>query len=175
MNRLKRVTSLSFLFCLFALIGFAQAPVAPPAVGRVSGTVVDAQGKPVSYATVTLLRKDSSVVSGDLSKDDGSFSIGPTGVGSFILRVNAIGLLQKTVPVEITADNPNKKVNVKVSAAATALKSVEVVGERPLMEMSVDKKVFNVEKNITTAGGSATDVLSNVPAVTVDADGNVSL
>jgi len=175
MNRIKRFAQLSILFCLQSIFVYSQTSPAPQ-IGKVSGKVVDAQNKPVSYATVTLLRSDASVVSGDLSKDDGSFSIGPTGTGTFTLRINAIGLQEKSISVEVTADAPNKNVgSVKVVSSATSLKSVEVVGERPLMEMSVDKKVFNVEKNITTAGGSATDVLSNVPAVTVDADGNVSL
>jgi len=175
MNRIKRFAQLSILFCLQTILAYSQTTPAPQ-IGKVSGKVVDAQNKPVSYATVTLLRSDASVVSGDLSKDDGSFSIGPTGTGTFTLRINAIGLQEKSISVEVTADAPDKNVgSVKVVASATSLKSVEVVGERPLMEMSVDKKVFNVEKNITTAGGSATDVLSNVPAVTVDADGNVSL
>src|SRR6185437_4949743 len=59
-------------------------------IGRVLGKLVDAQKKPVSYATVTLLRTDSSVVNGDLTKDDGSFSISPTGTGNFILKIDAI-------------------------------------------------------------------------------------
>src|SRR5690606_21978292 len=56
-----------------------------------------------------------------------------------------------------------------------ALDEVVVTSERPLMEMGIDKKVFNVDKNITSTGGSATDVLQNVPSVSVDVDGAVSL
>jgi len=145
-------------------------------IGRVLGKLVDAQKKPVSYATVTLLRTDSSVVNGDLTKDDGSFSISPTGTGNFILKIDAIGMKSKSVPVAVTADAPIKDIgSITVGAGTTNLKGVTVVGEKPLMQMSVDKKVFNVEQNITTAGGSATDVLSNVPSVSVDVDGNVSL
>jgi len=150
----------------------------PPAqnIGSINGTLVNAQKKPVSYATVTLLRPDSSVVNGDLSKDDGSFSITPTGLGAFTLRIEAIGLKVLFVPVQVTAAAPDKNLgNVQVTASQHTLKEVNIVGERPLMEMNVDKKVFNVEKNTTTAGGSASDVLSNVPSVTVDVDGNVSL
>ena len=92
------------------------------------------------------------------------------------LRIEAIGLKVINVPVQITAASPNKDLgNIQVTTTQNTLKEVDVVGERPLMEMSVDKKVFNVEKNITTAGGSATDVLANVPSVSVDVDGNVSL
>src|SRR5580658_9271104 len=60
--------------------------------GSIKGKLVDAQNEPVSYATVTLLRADSSVVNGDLSQDDGSFKITPTGIGSFFLRIQALGI-----------------------------------------------------------------------------------
>lgn len=152
------------------------AAQAPATTGKVSGKLIDAQNAPVSYATVTLLRKDSSVVNGDLSKDDGSFSISPTGVGNFLLRIESIGVTTKYINVTITGDSTDKKLgNIKILQSETALKQVNIVGEKPVVELKVDKKVFNVEKNITSTGGSATDVLQNVPSVSVDVDGNVSL
>jgi len=177
------------LFTFFIIISASSSPAiaqtdsvqkstTQPAqnIGSISGIVVDAKDNPVSYATVTLLRSDSSVVNGDLSKDDGSFMISPTGIGKFLLRIEAIGIATKTTPVEITTAKPSQKLgNIKISSTTNSLKGVTITGEKALMEMQVDKKVFNVEKNITTAGGSATDVLSNVPSVSVDVDGNVSL
>ncbi len=62
-----------------------------------------------------------------------------------------------------------------VKVTSNTLDAVQIKGERPIMEMGIDKKVFNVEKNTTADGGSASDVLQNVPSVTVDADGAVSL
>ncbi|XZF13240.1 TonB-dependent receptor domain-containing protein [Chitinophagaceae bacterium MMS25-I14] len=162
---------------------YAQTPTGTPAAapaaqqtGKLSGRLLDAKGQPVAYATVTLLRADSSVANGDLTKDNGSFSIQPTGTGKFRLRISALGFQEKNIDVIISADAPEKDLGkIALAATATRLKEVEITGERPVMEMSVDKKVFNVEKNITTAGGSASDVLSNVPSVSVDVDGNVSL
>jgi len=160
---------------LFTPFTYAQTG-APAATGSISGRLVDAKNNPVSYATVTLLRPDSSVVNGDLSKDDGSFRVAPVGPGNYRLRIQAIGLNTKTINVQITPDVPDKKMgDIKVAETQTNLKEVDIVGEKPIMELKVDKKVFNVEKNTTTAGGSATDVLQNVPSVSVDADGNVSL
>jgi iron complex outermembrane recepter protein len=145
-------------------------------IGSVTGVLINSQKKPVSYATITLMRSDSTVVNGDLSKDDGSFSISPTGVGNFTLRIQAIGLKVINMPVSISPKSPDKDLgNITVVTSQNTLKEVDIVAEKPMMEMNVDKKVFNVEKNITTAGGSATDVLSNVPSVSVDVDGNVSL
>jgi len=155
----------------------APAQAAPAKGGTVSGILVDNQNKPLAYATVTLLRADSTVVNGDLTKDDGSFSISPTGTGTFILSISAIGLKSRFIPGITIAPGAMKKDlgNVKATSSTNSLKEVDIVAEKPIMQMDVDKKVFNVEKNTTTAGGSASDVLSNVPAVSVDVDGNVSL
>jgi len=170
-----------FSVSLFAQTSTTKSPDATSAtnasVGKVSGKLIDASNNPVSYATVTLLRQDSTVVNGDLTQDDGSFNIINTGLGTFILRINAIGLDKKIIPnIQITDAVPLKNLGkIKVNAGPTKLKEVNIVGEKPIMEMKVDKKVFNVEKNTTTAGGSASDVLQNVPSVSVDVDGNVSL
>jgi len=173
--RLPLLSIVLLIYFLAATPAFAQKP-GVPTTGSISGKLVDAKNNPVSYATVTLLKADSTVVNGDLSKDDGSFSISPTGIGSFRLRIESIGILTKFVSVQVTADALNKKMgNIKLGETENNLDEVSVVGEKPIMELKVDKKVFNVEKNTTTAGGSAADVLQNVPSVSVDADGNVSL
>src|SRR5690606_13167036 len=65
--------------------------------------------------------------------------------------------------------------NIRLKTTATALKGVEVVGEKPAFTMEIDKRVFNVDKNLASVGGTATDVLRQVPSVNVDIDGNVSV
>jgi iron complex outermembrane receptor protein len=167
------------LFCFF-LIAAACLDVAAQEqlqAGRVTGRIIDAQKKGVPYATVTLLRKDSTVVNGALTDDDGKFTVEPTGIGYFTLRVSGIGIKTRTVNnIHISVDSLEKNLGaVTATSSAQNLKELEVTGEKAMMEMSIDKKVFNVEKNITTAGGSASDVLQNVPSVSVDVDGNVSL
>ncbi|MCW3120572.1 MAG: TonB-dependent receptor [Flavipsychrobacter sp.] len=169
-----------FPVVILILAFFTQSVLAQPGspvkTGSVSGKLADAKNNPVSYATVTLLRSDSSVVNGDLSKDDGSFNIAPAAIGKLRLRIESIGMATRFINVELTEGQPDKKLGtIKIAETENKLKEVSVVGEKAVMELKVDKKVFNVEKNTTTAGGSATDVLQNVPAVSVDADGNVSL
>ena len=149
---------------------------APATTGRVSGKLTDAKNAPISYATVTLFRTDSSLVNGDLSKDDGSFSIGPTGLGKFYLKIESLGAATRFINVSVTADSAERNLGkIKITADEKVLKEASIVGSKPTVELKVDKKVFNVEKNITSSGGSATDVLQNVPSVSVDVDGNVSL
>jgi len=163
-------------FVLFLLLAQVFHSFAQTGGGSVTGKLADTKSAPVSYATVTLLRTDSSVVSGDLTKEDGTFAIQGVPAGTFRLRVEAMGYNTKFVNVELTAAANEKNVGtIKLSASEQSLNEVSVVGEKPIMELKVDKKVFNVEKNTTTAGGSAADVLQNVPAVSVDADGTVSL
>lgn len=181
---MKRVGSYSFIIIFLCFVPFpllaqdaSSGTPGTEATGKITGRLIDSKKKAVSYATVTLLRTDSTVVNGDLSKEDGNFSIAPTGFGNFILRINAIGLQTQFIKdISVSTGTPDKNLgNIVVSVGDNALKTVEVVGEKPLMQMTVDKKVFNVEKNTTATGGSAADVLQNVPSVSVDANGNVSL
>lgn len=148
-----------------------------PAAGKISGKIIDQKKAAVAYATITLLRPDSSVVNGDLTKEDGGFQIAPTGFGRFILRINAIGFDAQYVPnILVTPQEQEKNLgNLTVTVTSQRLTEVQVTGERPMMEMSFDKRVFNVEKNITATGGNAADVLKNVPSLAVDVDGDILL
>src|ERR1700753_3471715 len=125
---LLRYALVMLMFSLAVTPALAQPPSA-----SISGKLTDSKNKPVSYATVTLLRADSSVVNGDLSKDDGSFSISSTGFGTFMLKGSGVGLKSLIVPgVELTANAPTKSVGkVKVAAASNTLKEVSITGERP--------------------------------------------
>jgi len=181
MKRIGVYNLITIILCCFSQAVLGQdAPSETPAndlTGKVSGRIVDAKNKPIPFATIVLLRSDSSVVNGDLSKEDGGFSISPSGFGNFRLRINAIGFNALTIgDVIVSSSLPEKNVgNIKLNTEDNTLKQVDIVGEKPLMYMGIDKKVFNVEKDITSSGGSALDVLQNVPSVSVDADGNVSL
>lgn len=145
--------------------------------GKVTGRIVDAQKKPVAFATVALMRSDSSIVGGDMTGEDGFFTIEPIDMSTYMLKVSGIGINTKIVTgiVVTPAASEKNTGNIAVAQTAQTLKGVEVTGERNMMEISADKKVFNVDKNITTAGGSASDVLQNIPSLSVDVDGTVSL
>lgn len=146
-------------------------------IGKVKGVLISDKNSPVSYVSVTLLNSSQQAVNGALTDDQGKFEIAQTGAGNFSIKVNGIGYEDKVVNnILITEKDPVAnlgKITVKVTS--NTLDAVQIKGERPIMEMGIDKKVFNVEKNTTADGGSASDVLQNVPSVTVDADGAVSL
>ncbi|MRG44176.1 outer membrane beta-barrel protein [Chitinophaga sp. SYP-B3965] len=139
------------------------------------GKLLDAQtGKPVEYASVAVLNaSDSTLITGMLSKGNGDFSFRPIKPGSYILKIYFIGYetFFKAVTVKTTADVGN----IRLKTTSRNLKGVEVVGEKPAFTMAIDKRVFNVDKNLSSVGGTATDVLRQVPSVNVDIDGNVSV
>lgn len=171
--RFYRILLSTALFLLVGIIDvFAQA-----ASHKLNGRVVDAQNKAVEYATITLLRKDSSVVNGALSESDGNFTIEAVPNGEYMLRVTGISIQSKFVTgVMVDGTTEEKKVGtIKIATTTQQLKGVELTGEKAAMEMSIDKKVFNVDKNLAAAGGSATDVMQSIPSVSVDVDGGISL
>jgi outer membrane receptor for ferrienterochelin and colicin len=148
-------------------------------VGRISGVVIDSiTNKPMDYATVGLYRATGKApITGVLTDEKGNFKIDGIKPGSYRLEVSFIGYPNKIVTgVETTLSKPDKNVgNVIVSPGAKALKEVTVEGTRSLIENKIDKIVYNAEKDLTAAGGNATDVLQKVPLVSVDMNGNVAL
>ena len=147
------------------------------AIGRIYGKVIDNQKKPVSYASVSLrtFGKDS-LIGGQLTEDNGDFSITDLPFGAYNLKINYLGykdIVQKVMVV------PNKMEqdlgNLVMSPDVTKLKEVVITGDNAMMEMKPDRKVFNVSKDISARGGTGLDVMKNIPSVSVDADGNVTL
>jgi len=170
-------------------------------MGHFYGKVVETTtGKPVDAASVQLIqnkfdsvskkRKDV-IVGGMLTTKKGEFSMENLPVmASYKLKITAIGF--KTIEMKVNFDlnmaaaktgdfssmlsGVDKDLgNIKLETDALQLQNVTVTASKPLLEMKIDRKVFNVEKNLTSIGGTAVDVMKNVPSVNVDIDGNVSL
>ncbi|WP_161596924.1 outer membrane beta-barrel family protein [Chitinophaga vietnamensis] len=167
---------------LFQCSLFAQQPggngkAAAGNTGSLYGKLIDAQtGKPIEYASVALLRPDSSVATGMLSKPNGDFSFENIALGKYLLKINFIGY--ETIFKAATLSGKSANVdagNIKLKPNVKSLAAVNVVGEKPAYTMAIDKRVFNVDKNLASIGGTATDVLKQVPSVNVDIDGNVSV
>lgn len=152
-----------------------QQPGGQQQQAEILGKLIDDQtGKPVEYASVALLKStDSTVVTGMLSKGNGDFDFRNIAPGKYILKIYFIGY--ETIFKGVTVRQSSDVGNIRLKTTATALKGVEVVGEKPAFTMEIDKRVFNVEKNLASMGGTATDVLRQVPSVNVDIDGNVSV
>ncbi|MDQ6609321.1 MAG: TonB-dependent receptor [Bacteroidota bacterium] len=169
--------------------------------GHFYGKVVDAANNGLEAASVILVTKkmDSAtktmkevVVGGMLTTGSGDFSIENVPLfGRYTLRITGIGF--KTVEKAVGFDMPNRDAasggdmttmlgaldkdlgNLKIEMDEKVLGNVTVTASRPMMTLGIDRKIFNVDRNLTSAGGTAVDIMKNVPSVNVDIDGNVTL
>lgn len=178
---MKRLLILLIILCSF-ISAKAQLGVGgggPSTVGKISGTLIDSVSKqPLGYASVALFRATgTSPINGVLTNEKGEFRIDGVHPGSYKIRIVYVGYPDKFVGGIVTTDSkPDKNVGqVLVAPSRKALKEVSVTAAAPLVENKIDKIVYNAEKDLTSAGGNATDVLQKVPLVSVDINGNVSL
>jgi uncharacterized membrane protein len=142
---------------------------------QISGKVIDSENnEPVSYATVSVLTKDSSLVTGALSDGLGSFQVSVE-PGDYNIKVQFVSYETKTISIKVAAGERKDLGQIRLSVSDKQLEEVIVEGERTQMELKLDKRVFNVGKDLSNLGGSASDILDNLPSVTVDVEGNVEL
>ncbi|TLU99630.1 outer membrane beta-barrel family protein [Dyadobacter luticola] len=145
---------------------------------KVTGKIVDgASNAPLAYASIRLFKTtDSSFVAGAITDETGGFIVEIV-AGSYYALSEFIGYKPHfTSGIKLSATNsPLNLGSIKVAASARTLDEVTVQAEKSTMELSLDKKIFNVGKDLANAGGTAVDILTNVPSVAVDVEGNVSL
>ncbi len=174
---------LCLLLFAFSLPLFAQKPnVSMPATGRLYGKVIDAAtNDPVAYASVTVLytlpNGQDSLVTGALTLENGDFNFTGLPMGAYNVKASFMGNKDVVKRARLTAPGNSEQDlgNLGMTPETTLLKAAEVTAEKSSTTLSLEKRVFNVDKNITAAGGTAEDVLKNVPSVTVDMDGNAKL
>jgi hypothetical protein len=176
---LCRQPAVYFIISLFIWSGAQAAGSKGGRAGtaRVYGRVIDAQTRhPADYASVSILlvAKDS-LISGMLTESNGDFSFDNIPKGTFRLKVTYMGYKDYVKTITVAAGAEQDLGNIAIETNAKKLNEVVVTGERAASTLAVDKKVFNVDKDLSSRGGSAMDVMQNLPGVAVDADGNVTL
>ena len=170
MNKLLPVT----LF-LITLVGYAQGAQGPQEPIKITGTVLDQEtDQPLEYATLVLQNvRNPDKVTGGITDANGKFEV-ETAPGNYNVSVEYISY--KSYKLENQNLRSSKDLGViRLALDVSQLAEEEVVGERTTVELRLDKKVYNVGSDLTVKGGSVTDVLSNVPSVSVDVEGNISL
>ena len=147
--------------------------------GEVSGRVLDgATEEAVAYATVSVIDADSEeLVKGTVTEDNGNFFIDGVEQGTYFLRVNFIGYSAYNTDVfTLDRDNPNQFFRrIYMGSSAQELDEVVVSEQRSSFETRLDRRIFNVENDLVSEGGTTLDVLGNVPGIEVDIDDNISL
>ncbi|MGB3776487.1 MAG: TonB-dependent receptor, partial [Leeuwenhoekiella sp.] len=163
---------LAFLLACSSLI-YAQSD--DTSSYKITGKVVDNEsGAPLEYATVSITNVNNpGDVTGGITDPSGNFDISvPT--GNYDIKVEYISF----TPKNFNNRNVDKNINlgtVKLAFATNSLDEVTVVAETTTVDVRLDKKIYNIGKDLTTAGGTVSDALNNVPSVSVDVEGGISL
>ena len=161
------------LACLIALM-----PMMALAQGTVKGKVIDSETKEeLSFVNIAISPKGSTEIAGGVATDlSGNFVVEGLKYGSYTLTVSFVGYKTTTREFSVSRANPTAQFrSIPLSEDAQALKEVEITGIRSQMKFEIDNKVFNVDQAIAAAGGSASELLENIPSVEVDNEGTLSL
>lgn len=144
--------------------------------GSVTGKVTDkTTNAPVSYATI-VIKADDKVTTGGITDDNGNFEIKNLELRKYKVDIQFIGYKTYTTDIELSATQKTISLNkIQLEEESTQLEGVTVVAERSTVEQKIDRKVINVGRDLTTAGATASDIMSNIPSVNVDQDGKISL
>ncbi len=175
------------LLCCITFSGshlFAQGPTDKSgdpggidAKGKIIGKVIDQMTEsPLEFATISVLSPvDSSIVTGEITDLDGNFQI-EVKYGEYLVKVEFIGYQANFKKVTVSKAQPEVNIGaIALNTDAQVLAEVEVRAEKSQLQMGLDKKVFNVGKDLANTSGTASEILDNIPSVTVDVEGNVSL
>lgn len=161
------------IICLLAQLTGMQAQNSAPAAllsGSITGKVTEKKtGEPIPYATISVKDGDK-VISGGISKDNGTFTVGNLPLKELTVEIQYIGF--KKYKNSFTLSNEDSSVSLKTIALeeeATELGEVSVVKERSTIEQKIDRKVVNVGKDLVASGTTASEMLNNIPTLTVDA------
>jgi outer membrane receptor protein involved in Fe transport len=156
----------------------AQQPGNGASKNAVMGKVIEANtSTPIEFAAVSVLTAaDSTLVTGTITNEAGAFMVQTQGPGDFVLKVEFLGYNTFYTPFTLNAEKPNFQAGkIELSVSENILAGVEITAEKSYFQQSIDKKVYNIERDIVASSGTASEALQNIPSVTVDLDGNVSL
>jgi len=142
----------------------------------IRGRIVDGTSSmPLDFVNIALIKGGvETPAAGVVSDDKGNFELPNVPNGRYTLRISFVGYNTIDIPLNVNENELNMGM-IKLFESSKTLSEVEVIGQGTQMRFEIDKKVFSVDQNIAAAGGTATDVLQNIPSVDVDNQGNISL
>ena len=156
---------------------FAQRSNNAPRVAKIkiTGNVNDSEtSQPLEYATISLMNERfPDRIQGGITDAKGNFDI-EIFPGKYNITIEYIGFEKITLENREIRETTSLG-NFALTINSESLEEVELIGERTEVEIRLDKRVYNVGRDITVRGGSVTDVMDNIPAVSVDVEGNISL
>lgn len=156
---------------LVAEVAFAQHK------GNISGVVKTTSGKTIEYASVALKQSDEKIFKGVLTDSVGRFVFANIPNGTYKLEVSSMGYINYTLPVFQISDDKNvyEFAKIQLLVDAKQLSTVTIVGQKKVIEQSMDKMTLNVENSILAEGNTALELLERAPGIKIDSDGKISL
>lgn len=161
---------------LYALVLLCMSSLSAQTLTQISGTLsAENPNEKLGYASV-ILKQESSIVETVITNDKGDFNIEGIKAGKYTIEFQFIGFQSSTVSLAVDGSKPKINLgNIQLKSDVTSLNEVVVTAETSQVSLKLDKKVFDVGKDLISKGGSASQVLDNVPAVRVEPSGAVSL
>ena len=141
----------------------------------VSGKIIEIETNlPLEYATITFFSKvENKMKGGGITDPDGNFSISIP-QGTYDVSVEYFSF-ENITKLNVNFNQDTNLGTLKMNSDLQALDAVDIIAEKTTVEIKLDKKIYNVGRDLTVRGGSVSDVLDNVPSVSVDIEGNVAL
>jgi outer membrane receptor for ferrienterochelin and colicins len=172
-NPLKYLLTLTLFLSFFVSFAQQRGPIAEKI--KITGNVIEKNTKqPLEYATVTIINsKSAKTVAGGITNPKGEFNI-DVSPGTYTIKIEFISFKSILIK-ERTLDKSINLGTIVLLEDATQLNSVVIRAEKSTVDIKLDKKVYNVGQDMLVKGGTVSDVLANVPSVSVDIEGNVSL
>ena len=172
---MKKIKSaLILVLFLTSIISFAQQPPAKPKI-KITGKVIEKVSKqPLEYATITfLLPNNPKPVAGGITNPKGEFDI-EVNPGVYDIKIEFISFKINKIKQKNLKSSTSLGL-ISLEEDANQLNEVVIRTEKTTVEIKLDKKVYNVGNDLMVKGGTVSDVLDNIPSVSVDVEGNVSL
>ncbi len=161
---------------LFMLLGLFCILQLNAQTGTVKGNVIDGNtNNTLPYVNI-IMKSGDHIATGGITNDNGDFLIKKIPFGNYKVNIQYIGYKTKEIEVEVNSNNKIVDVgNISIVEDALSLDAVEITAERSTIEQKIDRKVINVGKDLTTTGAVASDIIGNIPSVSINQDGEVSL
>ncbi|WFB62021.1 outer membrane beta-barrel family protein [Sphingobacterium sp. WM] len=159
------------IFCLLFLIQISNAQHS-----KISGSIRDSlSSSPISYASIGLLDSKNKIIDGMITDSTGLFEFSNLKNGSYQLQVKFIGYYQKQIGFEIKGEKTLDLGSIYISSSSTNLEVVTVRGNIAGQSHSNDRQTYQANQYKNAVGGTALDIVKNLPSASVDANGNISM
>lgn len=151
--------------CCYSLLINAQ---------EIRGILLDEDGQSLPYATLQLLKSDSSIAKVEMSRQNGTFRFQNLNPEVYYLGISFVGYSSINKTIDLSSTNGNLG-SITLRKRSQELEEVEISAEKPMIEVEPDKTVFNVSKNLSTTGDDGIELLRKAPGLQIDNNDNIVL